>query len=142
MDVPIEEVPKITYNMTILSLDQSRKASRFRETVARFVVLPSDLEWADVYTRLKIKICDVLFPGQVEVPNNAFEVFFSVPRHVPAPVPLETEDDYKHLVKNVLKVHIDPSTKISVKQLKPVSYDNTVSFTICTFAHLKLGAWH
>lgn len=121
MDVPIADVPKITYNMTILSLDQTRKTGRSRETVARFVVLPSNLEWEDVYARLKIKICDVLFPGQVEVPDNAFEVLFSVPRYVPAPVPLETEDDYKHLLKNVLKVRNDPSTKITVKQLKPVS---------------------
>ena len=119
---PIADAPKITYNLTILSLDQAQKASRSHETVARFVVLPSDLEWEDVYTRLKIKICDVLFPGQAEVLDNAFEMLFSIPRHVPAPLPLQTEDDYNHLVKNVLKVRKDPLTKISVKQFKPVSH--------------------
>lgn len=119
--MPIVDAPKIIYNLTILSLDQAQKASRSRETVARFVVLASDLEWEDVYTRLKIKICDVLFPGQAEVPNNAFEMLFSIPQCVPAPLSLQTEDDYNHLIKNVLKVCNDPSTKISVKQLKFIS---------------------
>ena len=37
---PVVDAQKITYNLTILSLDQARKASRSRETVARYVVLP------------------------------------------------------------------------------------------------------
>jgi hypothetical protein len=85
--------------------------------VARFVRLSSDLTWDDVFGKLKVKICDVLFPGQAVVDAGAFEIFFSIPRLVPAPIPLVTDDDYKHLLRNVLKLRNDPAVKITVNQL-------------------------
>ena len=45
---------------------------------------------------------------------------FEIPRLVPAPLPLVTEDDYKHLLHNVLKLRNDPAVKITVNQLVPV----------------------
>ena len=74
----------------------------------------------DVFAKLKIKISDVLFPRQAIVDEVAFEILFSIPRLVPAPLPLVTEDDYKHLLRNVLKLRNDPAVKITVNQLVPV----------------------
>ena len=108
---------EITYNLSIFSLDQLQRSSRSREAVARFVLLSSDLTWDDVFGMLKIKISDVLFPGQAVVNEGTFEIFFSIPRFVPAPLPLVTEDDYKHLLRNVLKLRKDPAVKITVNQL-------------------------
>jgi hypothetical protein len=58
-EVPI---PKITYTMTIFPLHELSKPSAHHEPKARFVVLPSDLEWPDVRAHIKIKAIDVLFP--------------------------------------------------------------------------------
>ena len=88
--------------------------------MAHFVRLSSDLAWDDVFAKLKIKISDVLFPCQPIVDEGAFEILFSIPRLVPAPLPLVTEDDYKHLLRNVLKLRNDPAVKITVNQLVPV----------------------
>lgn len=119
---PVEEpviAHEITYNLSILSLELLQKSARSRasEAVARFVLLSSDLTWDDVFAKLKIKISDVLFPRQAIVDEGAFEIFFSIPRLVPAPLPLVTEDDYKHLLRNVLKLRNDPAVKITVNQL-------------------------
>ena len=101
-------------------MEQLQKSTRSREPVARFVRLSSDLAWDDVFAKLKIKISDVLFPRQAIVDEGAFEILFSIPRLVPAPLPLVTEDDYKHLLHNVLKLRNDPAVKITVNQLVPV----------------------
>ena len=59
---------EITYNLSIVSLEQFQKKSiRSRETVTCFLHLSSDLTWDDVFGKLKVKISDVLFPGQAVV---------------------------------------------------------------------------
>lgn len=115
-------VPEITYNLSILSLEQLQKSIRSREAAAHFVCLSSDLTWDDVFGKLKVKICDVLFPGQAVVDADAFDILFSIPRFVPAPLPLVTEEDYRHLLRNVLKLRNNPAVKITVNQLKSVCF--------------------
>ena len=114
---PVVIAHEITYNLSILSLEQLQKSTRSHEAVACFVCLSSDLTWDNVFAKLKIKISDVLFPRQAVVGADAFEIFFSIPRLVPAPLPLVTDIDYKHLFRNVLKLRNDPAVKITVNQL-------------------------
>jgi len=103
--------PKITYTMTIFSLRELSKPQ------ARFVVLPSDLEWPDVRGHIKIKAIDVLFPQQPVVDDGAFEIEFSIPRQVPTPLPLLSDDDYKYLIQNALKLKANPTVKITIKEV-------------------------
>lgn len=87
-----------------------------REPTARFLVLPSNLEWLDFHARLKIKACDVLFPGQVAIDDNTYEITFCIPRHVPNPLPLSSVVDYEHLVENALRQQ-QPTVKIAIKEI-------------------------
>ena len=73
---PVVIAHEITYNLSILSLEQLQKSTRSHEAVACFVCLSSDLTWDNVFAKLKIKISDVLFPRQVVVGADAFEIFF------------------------------------------------------------------
>ena len=86
------------------------------EPAAWFLVLLSNLEWLDFHARLKIKACDVLFPGQVAVGDDAYEIMFCIPRHVPNPLPLSTVADYDHLVENALHQQ-QPTIKIIIKEI-------------------------
>ena len=123
---PNEETstPKITYTLAIFSHAELAKAQRQPEPVARLLVLSSKLEWPDMCAQLKIKACDVLFPARATVNNDAFEVTFSIARHVPMPLPLATQTDYEHLVASALKNTNNPAAKITIKEkaVLPVVY--------------------
>jgi hypothetical protein len=69
---------KITYNLAIFSVAKLAKPQVCREAVARFVVLPSNLEWLDIHAHLKIKAGNVLFPGQAAIDDNAYETTFCI----------------------------------------------------------------
>ena len=98
------------------SMAELAKPQAQREPAARFLVLLSNLEWLDFYACLKIKACDVLFPGQVAVGDDAYEIMFCIPHHVPNPLPLSTVADYDHLVKNALRQQ-QPTVKIIIKEI-------------------------
>ena len=125
-----EEVvaPKITYTMTIFPLAELSKPQARRQPKARFVVLASNLEWPDVQAQLKIKAIDVLFPQHAAVDDAAFEVEFSIARQVPTPLPLLSENDYKYLVQNALKLKANPAVKITIKE---VAVNGGVLFSAC-----------
>jgi hypothetical protein len=97
------------------SVELARPQAR-REPVARFLVLASDLAWPDVQAQLKIKACNVLFPGQATVDDAAFETTFTIPRRVPNPLPLLSVDDYKYLIENALNQQ-KPAVKIIIKEV-------------------------
>ena len=59
----------------------------------------------------------MLFPNQAAVNDEAFEIEFSIARQVPTPLPLLSENDYKHLVRNALKVKANPAVKIMIKEV-------------------------
>ena len=42
---------------------------------------------------------------------------FSIAHQVPTPLPLLSENDYKHLVQNALKVKANPAVKITIKEV-------------------------
>jgi hypothetical protein len=69
---------------------------------------------------LKIRVVDVLFPAQLDVVDEAFELSASVSRYIPAPVPLASAADYDMVKKYALKMK-DPVVKIFVKQKLPVA---------------------
>ena len=105
---------KITYNLAIFSVAELAKPQAHREPAARFLVLPSDLEWLDIHAHLKIKAGDVLFPGQATINDDAYEITFCIARHIPNPLPLSCVGDYKHLVENALRQQ-QPTVKIMIK---------------------------
>jgi hypothetical protein len=96
------EARKITYNLTIFSITELAKPQARCEPAARFLVLPSDLEWLVIHVRLKIKAADILFPGQVTIHDDAYQITFCIARHIPNPLPLSCIADYNHLVENAL----------------------------------------
>ena len=105
---------KITYNLAIFSLAELVKPQARCEPVARFFVLPSDLEWLDIHAQLKIKAGNVLYPGQAATTDNAYEMTFSIARHISNPLPLSCVADYKHLVENALRQQ-QPTVKVIIK---------------------------
>ena len=107
---------KITYNLTIFSVAELSKPHARREPVARFLVLPSGLEWLDIHAQLKIKAGDVLFPGQAAIHDDAYEITFCIARHVPNPLPLSCVANYNHLVENALRQQ-QPMVKIIIKAI-------------------------
>ena len=108
------ETSKITYNITIFSRAELAKPQARHEPAARFFVLPSNLEWLDIHAQLKIKAGDVLHPGQAVIADNAYEMTFSIARHVPNPLPLSCVADYQHLVENAL-CQQQPTVKVIIK---------------------------
>ena len=112
----VVEARKITYNLALFSVAELAKPQARREPVARFLVLPSDLEWLDIHAQLKIKGGDVLFPGQAAIPDDAYEITFCIARHVSNPLPLSCSADYKHLVENALRQQ-QPTVKIMIKAI-------------------------
>lgn len=105
---------KITYNLTIFSLAELAKPSAHREPAARFFVLPSNLEWPDIYAQLKIKAGDFLYAGQAAIHDDAYEMSFCIARHVSNPLPLSCVADYEHLVENALRQQ-QPTVKVIIK---------------------------
>ena len=102
--------PKITYTLAIFSHAELAKAQHQCEPVAWLLVLSSKLEWPDtVCAQLKIKACNVLFPAQATVNNDVFEVTFSIAHHVPMPLPLAMQTDYKLVLSRTLRIQLQRS---------------------------------
>jgi len=57
-----------------------------------------------------------LFPGQVIVGDDAYEITFCIPHHVPNPLPLSAIADYEHLVETALRQQ-QPTVKIIIKAI-------------------------
>jgi len=70
----------------------------------------------DLYGRLKITICDLLFPQQAVFGDDRYEVTWCIPRHVPQALSLALTADYDQLVKKALKMK-EPSVKILVDEM-------------------------
>ena len=71
-------VRKITYDLAIFSMAELAKPQARCEPAARFVALPSDLDWLDIHAHRKIKAGDVLFSGQAAIDDNAYETTFCI----------------------------------------------------------------
>jgi len=108
------ETRKITYNIAIFSQAELAKPQACCEPAARFLVLPSNLEWLDIHAQLKIKAGDVLHPGQAVIADNAYEMTFCIAHHVSNLLPLSCVADYKHLVENALRQQ-QPMVKVIIK---------------------------
>jgi hypothetical protein len=116
-----EEVePKIGYQLSILSLVQLQLPKTRREPAARYADLQSSMPWDDLKDQLKIRVVDVLFPAQMDVSDEAFELTASIARYIPAPIPLASAADYDMVKKHALKMK-DPVVKVFVKQKLPAA---------------------
>jgi hypothetical protein len=110
------EACKITYNLTIFSITELAKPQACCKPAAWFLVLPSDLKWLNVPAQLKIKAADILFPGQVTIHDDVYEITFCIARHIPNPLPLSCIADYNHLVENTL-YQKQPMVKVIIKAI-------------------------
>jgi len=80
------------------------------------LMLSGDMEWVDVYAKLKIKAVDILFSGQDIVHDDALEVTFTIPRIVKVPLPLSSPTDYKYLIKHTVSMKT-PAVNVFIKQV-------------------------
>jgi hypothetical protein len=78
------------------------------------------MPWDDLKDQLKIRVVDVLFPRQVDVPSDAIEFAASVARYLSDAVPLASAADYEMIKKHATKMK-DPVVKVLVKQILPAS---------------------
>ena len=78
------------------------------------------MSWVDVKGRLKIAICDLLFPQQVVVDDDCYDMTWCIPRVVTNTLPLHTEADHQQLVKKALKCK-EPGAKILVDELAKIA---------------------
>jgi hypothetical protein len=78
------------------------------------------MPWDDLKDQLKIRVVDVLFPAQMDVSDEAFELTASIARYIPAPIPLASAADYDMVKKHALKMK-DPVVKVFVKQKLPAA---------------------
>ncbi len=78
------------------------------------------MPWNDLKDQLKIRVVDVLFPQQMNIDDEAFELAASVARFLPDPVPLIAATDYEVIKKHALKMK-DPVVRIFVKQKLPAA---------------------
>jgi hypothetical protein len=80
------------------------------------LMLSGGMEWINVYTMLKIKVVDLLFPGQEIVRDDAFEITFTIPCIAKNSLPLSSAGDYKYLVKNAVGMKM-PTVNIVINQV-------------------------
>ena len=111
---------KIGYQLSIFSIVQLQLPKSRREPAARYVELSNSMPWDDLKDQLKIRVSDVLFPQQANVPNEAIELAASVARYLPDAVPLVSEADYKMIKRHAMKMK-DPVVKVLVKQKLPAA---------------------
>ena len=77
------------------------------------------MDWIDAKAHFKIAICDLLFPEQAVVADEAFEMTWSIPRVAPGPYMLKTEAQYKQLIGKVSKMK-NPTARILVNKVQTV----------------------
>ena len=109
----------VTYNLVLFLTVELARAVTCRKPIVAYLVLKSDMNFEDFYAKLKIKVCDSLFPGQPVVGNNSFKMMFSVPRHVTNPLKLVSAADYAHLIANIAKIKTNPNAKIVIESHAP-----------------------
>ncbi|KIJ94309.1 hypothetical protein K443DRAFT_37325, partial [Laccaria amethystina LaAM-08-1] len=72
---------------------------------------------------LKIKAADILFPGQVTIHDDVYEITFCIACHIPNPLPLSCIADYNHLVENTLHQK-QPMVKVIIKAITHPQKEN------------------
>jgi len=75
------------------------------------------MDWIDVMTHFKIAICDLLFPQQAVIADEAFEVTWSIPRVAPGPFMLKMEAQYKQLISKASSMK-NPTAQILVNEVQ------------------------
>lgn len=124
---------KVTYNISIFSVEELKKPIARREPKGCFVVSASNITWPDLHAQLKIQFCDALHPTQAFIADNSFEITYTISRLVPHPLPLATAKDYAHLLTNVAKMK-SPATKVIMKEL----FEQGVNRNLNVSIHLSI----
>ncbi|PPR08156.1 hypothetical protein CVT24_012146 [Panaeolus cyanescens] len=117
-----EVVPKITYWIKIYSLEEQAKALKHQDPETHVLSLGTNKPWADVYSLLKIQAVNTLFPNDAHVPDTAFRIKYTIPRHVKLPLQLSSDDDYDYMVNATQKMK-NREVQIVIKQLTSLDAD-------------------
>ena len=112
----IQEIPKISYTISMFSLEELKKPVTRHKPKSHLIDLSSNLEWVDVKAHLKIAICNQLFPQDAIVEDDRFEMTWFIPGIVTNALSLHTVANYQQLVKKALKAK-EPGVKILVDEL-------------------------
>lgn len=124
---PAPQICEIAYGLTIWSATEQAKPKSQRKPESRILEpMRSDAEFLDVRDSFKLEFVGVLFPGQAIVPDSAFKVYYTITRHVPNEVPLETERDYAKMLNMALKMKT-PAVKVVVYEQAPEKVSEFVS---------------
>ena len=113
---------EVTYNLSILTTSELSKPKNKREAKSRYFTLMSTAHWDEFTTYWEMEIRKALTKHNVVIHNETYEATFSIPRHVSDALPLESEQDFKHLLKNTLKIKNDLSAKIFVHEKVCISF--------------------
>ena len=119
-DTDADEIPKISYTISIFSLEELKKSVTRCKPKSHLIEISSDMDWVDVKAQLKIAICDLLFPQQVVVDDDCYDMTWCIPRVVTYTLSLHTEADYQHLMKKALKCK-EPGVKILVDEVAKIA---------------------
>ncbi|KAF8229523.1 hypothetical protein L208DRAFT_1378865 [Tricholoma matsutake] len=81
--------------------------------------VPQSLAWGDLQDAIVEKAADALGLSMLICNYDIFETLFAIPRKIPDPTPLQTENNYEILLKSINNMK-EPAINIFVCHLKPV----------------------
>jgi hypothetical protein len=101
----------VTYNVTIFSAAEMKKAKNKRVSKNKFFKLKSTAEWDTLKAQILVQIENVLKPKQIDYKD--YNVEFTVPRHSPHALPLSNGDEYLEMRGRAMKAN-DPIANLVV----------------------------
>jgi len=112
-----EEPQKISYTITAFTAEELKKPAARRISKSNLVDLAPTMDWIDAMAHFKIAICDLLFPQQAVVADEAFEMTWPIPCVAPGPFMLKTEAQYKQLTSKASPMK-NPTARILVNEVQ------------------------
>jgi hypothetical protein len=92
---------KIRYNFTLYSAAEMKKPKGQRTGKASSTELSSDMPWIDFYEELKMYAAKLYSKPILDNLHN-FQINYTIPRVSTDLLALEGENDYEHLLENVV----------------------------------------
>jgi len=101
----------------VFTAEELKKPAARRISKSNLVDLVPTMDWIDAMAHFKIAICDLLFPQQVVIADEAFEMTWSIPCVAPGPFMLKTEAQYKQLISKASPMK-NPTARILVNEVQ------------------------
>ena len=114
-----EELQMISYTIMAFTAEELKKPAAQHVSKSNLVDLAPTMDWLDAMAHFKIAICDLLFPQQAVIADEAFEVTWSIPRVAPGPFMLKMEVQYKQLISKASSTK-NPTVQILINEVQIV----------------------